>query len=210
MDHRRARSAGNVVRALLLLALIGCPSPTKPTVVANQPPPKNESHLLPDLPKHEPVDTQKFAGMVACARCHQANEEDLRDKRGRDVSPSTELAAGMMGLSARDPYFLAALRREIQANPGAKAQIEAICLRCHAPVGFAENAALTLDEVVRGASPAAILAREGVGCAGCHSLDPAAGVERVELRTDRVSFGAVQAPLVDAMVQMSNTKPVPS
>jgi hypothetical protein len=204
------------MKRVLLLVLAACPSPTKPSIVANKPAVVDESHLLPPLPKNEPVDTAKFAGVIVCARCHQANEHDMRDSRKRDVSPVTEVQAGMHMLSARDPYFLAALRREVDANPKAKAQIEAICLRCHAPVGFGESPAIALDDIVRGTAPAAILAREGVGCAGCHSLDPRTlGKEegftgQAPLRTDRISFGALPQPLEEAMLQMSRTKPVPS
>ncbi|MBA3503619.1 MAG: hypothetical protein H0T65_24870, partial [Deltaproteobacteria bacterium] len=192
----------------LLFFAVACSSPSKP-VPQKTPVPAEDARLLPALPKPEPVDTLKFAAVTVCVRCHQANEFDMRDSRKRDVSPVTELQAGMMSLSARDPYFLAALRREIDANPPAKAKIEAICLRCHAPVGFAE-APLTLEELTSGAAPNAILAREGVGCAGCHSLEPRALPAHVILRTDRVSFGALPAPLEDAMLQMSRTKPVGS
>jgi hypothetical protein len=170
--------------------------------------PHDESKLLAALPRSEAVDTKQFASVIVCARCHQANATDLRDRQHRDISPVTELQAGMMSLSARDPYFLAALRREIDAQPARKTEIEAICLRCHAPVGFTE-APLTIDDVERATTPAAHLAREGVGCHGCHALDPQAK-DAVVLRTDRVSFGSLPAPLVDAMVQMSNTRPVPS
>ena len=196
--------------------LVACSSPSRPVVVQNQPPPVDESRLLAPLPKPEPVDTQKFAAVTVCVRCHQANEVDMRDTKKRDVSPVTELQAGMMSLAARDPYFLAALRREIDANPAARVQIESICLRCHAPVGFTEQSTLTLDDLTRGATPAAILAREGVGCAGCHSLEPeqlgkeAGFTGRAALRTDRVSFGALPTPLEDAMLQMAKMKPVPS
>ena len=192
-------------RALILLA--ACASPARP-VVENRPPVVEDTLLAP-LPRSEPIDTAKFAGVTVCARCHQANDIDMRDSIRRDVSPVTELQAGMMSLSARDPYFLAALRREIQAQPGRKAEIEAICLRCHAPVGFAE-APLSIEDLVAGKSPQAVLAREGVGCAGCHSLDPAALPKDVVMRTDRVSYGALPKPLEEAMLQMSRTKPVPS
>lgn len=208
------------MRSLLLLALAACASPpARPPVVRHEAPPPvvaDDGTLLPALPRPEPVNTPRFAAVTVCVRCHQANETDMRDTQQRDVSPVTELGAGMMSLAARDPYFLAALRRELDANPGAKAQIEAICLRCHAPVGVAEQPALALADVTRGTTPAAALAREGVGCAGCHALDPAQlGVEagytgRAPLRTDRVAFGALPAPLADAMLQMSNTRPVPS
>lgn len=193
----------------LLALLAACSSPSRPVVEHRSPPPVIDETMLAPLPKSEPIDTVKFAGVTVCARCHQANDIDMRDSVRRDVSPVTELQAGMMSLSARDPYFLAALRREIDAAPARKAEIEAICLRCHAPVGFAE-APLSIEDLTGAKSPQALLAREGVGCAGCHSLDPAGLPNAVVMRTDRVSYGALPKPLEEAMLQMSRTKPVPS
>ncbi|HSK02828.1 MAG TPA: hypothetical protein VK932_16365, partial [Kofleriaceae bacterium] len=173
----------------------------------------SDAPVLGALPAPRAVNTERFAGVIVCDRCHTAGAEAMRDGRGRDISPVAEVRVSMMGLAARDPYYLAALAREIAANPGAKAQIEAICLRCHAPVGMAEaGGALTLGDLVAGAGDAAALGREGVGCAGCHALDPdGLGQERTlsrpALREDRISFGALEAPLAEAMVAMSKTRP---
>ncbi len=172
--------------------------------------------MLAALPKPEPLDTPRFASVVVCARCHTAGDKAMRDSRGRDISPLVDAQSGVMALSARDPYYLAALRRELAANPGAKRAIEQICTRCHAPVGFAESGGtLALDDLTAGKTPAAILGREGVACAGCHSLAPEGlGTEASfaghSLRIDRVSFGALSEPLAEAMLAMSKTRPVPS
>jgi hypothetical protein len=172
--------------------------------------------MLAALPKPQAVNTDHFASVIICDRCHTAGDRAMRDSKGVDISPVAEAQASMMALAARDPYYLAALRRELIANPGAKSQIETICIRCHAPVGFTESPALGLADLTTANSPAALLAREGVGCAGCHALAPdglgtdATFVGKGSLRTDRVSFGALPAPLAEAMVQMSKTMPVPS
>lgn len=169
---------------------------------------------LAALPAPRAVNTERFAGVLVCDRCHTAGQVAMRDSRGRDISPVAEVRASMMGLAARDPYYLAALEREVAANPGAASAIEAICLRCHAPVGATEaRGALTLGDLVAGEGDAAALGREGIGCAGCHALDPdGLGEERTlgrpALREDRISFGALPAPLAEAMVVMSNTRPV--
>src|SRR5688572_21972554 len=205
------------MRWCVVLVLAACGSPSVQT------PPKSSDDpaLLAALPKTEAVDTAKFAGVVVCDRCHTAGdvggatEKSMRNANGVDISPVTESLAGMMSLSARDPYYLAALRREIAANPSAKSTIEATCNRCHAPVGFAETGSLSLDDLVAGTSAGAQLGREGVGCAGCHSLEPEGlGEERSftgaqALRTDRVSYGLLAEPLAEAMMQMSKTKPAP-
>ena len=170
--------------------------------------------MLAALPAPRAVSTEWFAGVVVCDRCHTAGKVAMRDARGRDISPVAEVQVSMMGLAARDPYYLAALEREIAANSGARREIEAICLRCHAPVGMAEaRGALTLADVTAGAGDAAALAREGVGCAGCHALEPAGlgeeqTLSRPALREDRISFGALEAPLADAMLAMATTRPV--
>ena len=179
-----------------LLALAACGTPPAPAPLSHQAP------LLPGLPRPAAIDTASFTSMLVCERCHTANARSMRDVAGRDISPYTELQASMMGLAARDPYFLAAVRRELAARPGHAT--EGVCLKCHAPVGYAEDPRLTLDDVERGTTPAAALARDGAGCLGCHAMQDG------ELRRDRVAFGALPAPLADAMVVMSHTRPVPS
>ncbi|MBA2544740.1 MAG: hypothetical protein H0V17_34165 [Deltaproteobacteria bacterium] len=200
------------MKLVVWVALAAC----GPPAIKHVPPAGDDPLLLPPLPKPAPINTAQFASVVVCDRCHTAGAKAMRNAAGADISPVTEIQAGMMSLSARDPYFLAALRREIAANPGAKSAIESICMRCHAPVGFAEQPTISLDDLIGGTTPAAVLGREGVGCHGCHALEPATlGDEssftgRVALRGDRVSFGLLPEPLAEAMVQMSKTKPVPS
>ena len=189
--------------ALLALAACGTPPPA-PAPLSHSAP------LLPALPKPAAIDTVSFTSMVVCQRCHvaapggesAAGLPAMRDIKGRDISPYTELQSSMMGLAARDPYFLAAVRRELAYRPGH--ETEAVCLACHAPVGYAEDPALTLDELERGDRPAAALGRDGTGCLGCHAMQD--GV----LRRDRVAFGSLAQPLADAMLAMSKTRPVPS
>lgn len=200
------------MRLVVVAMLAACSPPPAPNKVA--PPVPRDDSLLAALPKPAPIDTVRFASVVVCDRCHTPGDQAMRATNGADISPVTELQAGMMGLAARDPYYLAALRREIDANPGAKVAIEATCNRCHAPIGFAEsNGALSLDDLVAGVSPAASLGRDGVGCAGCHGLEPdklgdASSFTGLQpLRTDRVSFGLLRQPLGEVMQQMSKHTP---
>jgi hypothetical protein len=209
-----------VALALIATPIAACGPPSAtPGTGAAKPGRDTDPALLAPLPKASAIDTDKFAGVGVCDRCHTAGDPDgstaktMRSSTGADISPVTEVLAGMMSLSARDPYYLAALRREIAANPGAKSTIEATCNRCHAPVGFAEAGKLSIEDLVAGTTDAAALGREGVGCAGCHSLDPdGLGEEKSftggqPLRVDRVSFGSLAEPLAEAMVQMSKTTP---
>ena len=180
----------------MILAACG---PT-PTSWQSAPPLSQSAPLLASLPKPAAVDTVSFTSMLVCERCHTPGVRAMRDVGGRDISPYGEFQTSMLSLSARDPYFLAAVRRELQHRPGHAT--EALCISCHAPVGYAEDPRLTLDDLEHGSSPAAALARDGVGCLGCHALEDGA------LRRDRVVFGVIAAPLVDAMVAMSKTTPV--
>jgi len=210
---------------VILLAVAACSSPApRPTTppptparpVATPPPAK-----VSGLPLARPVATDRFPGVVACVRCHTAGDHgQMRDTAGADISPVTDANGAMMALAARDPYFLAAFRRELAAAPASAAAIEDLCVRCHAPVGYAEAKAtggtLTLDDLVATDTPAAALGREGVGCAGCHAMAPdglgdeATLVGRAPLRTDRVAYGLQPEPLADAMVAMIKTTPIPS
>ena len=180
-----------------MLALVACGTPAPVPAPLSQ-----RAPMLAALPRPAAIDTVAFTSMLVCERCHVASARAMRDVAGRDISPYTELQSSMMGLAARDPYFLAAVRRERAARPGHAT--EAVCLQCHAPVGYAEDPALTLEDVERGTTPAAALARDGAGCLGCHAMQDGA------LRRDRVAFGLLREPLADAMLAMSKTRPVPS
>jgi hypothetical protein len=195
----------------LLIALVACSGPPP-----SSPKPAPGPAMLAALPVHEPIDTPSFTSVAPCARCHGPAEKAMRDAQGRDISPVTDSVATVMAMSARDPYYLAAFRRELLANPGAAAAITATCIRCHAPVGFHEDPRLTLDDLEHGKSKAAALGREGTGCAGCHAQPPEGlGTEgsftgRAELRKDRVAFGALARPEKEAMVTMVRTTPMRS
>lgn len=164
------------------------------------------------LPVAVATNTTEFAGVQVCTRCHSASATVMRDNRGRDISPIGEWQVSMMGLAARDPYFLAALAREQRVRPAQREAIDDLCLRCHAPVGHAAarlaGQRLALADVLTNAAPYAALAREGVTCVGCHAALPDGLGERssfngaLTLRTDRVVFGMLAAPMIAAMEQM--------
>ncbi len=197
---------------LAAVLLIACSAPPRSEPV---PPAPAQATALAALPKQAPIDTAHFTGVTVCVRCHTAGDTAMRDPAGHDISPVIDAQSSLMGLSARDPYFLAALRRELDANPAGHAVIEALCLRCHAPVGFAESPAIGLADVEHAATKAAALARDGIACLGCHALAPdglgddATFTGLAALRTDRVTFGALPEPLAEAMVTMSKTTPLP-
>lgn len=85
----------------------------------------------------------------------------------------------MMANSARDPYWQAAVRREITDRPDAAGVIENTCSRCHMPmasvVARAERGAgaVFANLPVGGSvAPEAALAADGVSCAACHQIAP--------------------------------------
>ena len=91
-----------------------------------------------------------------------------------------------MANSARDPYWHAAVRREVLDHPAAQAAIEDKCSTCHMPMArFDAAAAGGQGEVFANLAPAApqhALAADGVSCTVCHQI-AADGLRRArELR----------------------------
>jgi len=108
-----------------------------------------------------------------CLACHKG----VSTSDGTDVSIGYEWRASMMANSARDPYWQAAVRREITEYPEAAVTIEATCSRCHMPMA---NVAAQADgsagqvfanlPIGAGEGPYAALASDGVSCATCHQI----------------------------------------
>ncbi len=108
-----------------------------------------------------------------CMACHNG----LRTPSGEDVSIGASWRASMMANSSRDPYWQAAVRREVIDHPTASSAIEDECATCHMPMSRTE-ARMTggegevfehlpvLDE--RGRQDR--LAHDGVACSLCHQI----------------------------------------
>jgi hypothetical protein len=114
-----------------------------------------------------------FATSEACMACHNG----LIAPDGEDISIGTSWRATMMANSARDPYWQAAVRREVTDHPSASAAIQNECSRCHMPMATHEaNLAGQNGEVFarlpafRGAARADVLAADGVSCTTCHQI----------------------------------------
>lgn len=117
-----------------------------------------------------------FATSKECALCHANSPRAgaMRDERGAPIAPHGHWRSSMMGTSSRDPLWRAAVAAEIEATPSRRAEIEAACLRCHAPLAWAEAArageappglAVLEEESHRGE-----LARDGASCTLCHRI----------------------------------------
>ena len=122
-----------------------------------------DPHDRPFLTSHE------------CLACHNG----LTSASGEDVSIGTAWRGSMMANSSRDPYWQAAVRREIADHPSAREHIEDECSACHMPMSttMARSAGRTgavFAHLPAGASVTEMdrLAADGVSCTLCHQIGP--------------------------------------
>ena len=118
-----------------------------------------------------------FVTSDRCIACHN----NLRTPSGDDVSIGFAWRSTIMANSARDPYWHAAVRREVTDHPRAQAAIEDKCSTCHMPMARFDAAAAGGSGEVFANLPAAehALAADGVSCTVCHQIG-AAGLGRHE------------------------------
>ena len=128
-------------------------------------------------PRH--VESGVFATPDLCADCHSnaAGATAMRTADGTGVSPYDLQHGSMMANAARDPLFWAVLSAELDAAPSLTAEVEATCLRCHAPMAVHQAAldGTTLPsaaELRQGTDSTTALGREGVSCTTCHRISP--------------------------------------
>ena len=184
-DPRSGRSA--MTLALLLLAA-GCtaggisptssPGPLRPTRTA---PPSATPANTPTVAPAEggtagralpPDHGLYFAASGSCAVCH----ENLTDDGGADVSIGAEWRGSLMANSARDPYWQASVRAEIEAQPELRETIEEICGRCHTPMAHftatarQSSTAILDDGFADPENDLHVLAMDGVSCSLCHQI----------------------------------------
>jgi len=144
---------------LVAIALYAAPaSPRHATLVPSQ--------------KHA-EDSDLFQSSDRCLPCHNG----VMNSQGEDISISAEWRSSMMANSVRDPYWQAAVRREILDHPEAQEEIEDECSICHMPMTtFAARKAggkgrifpyLPVDAA---ATDEAALAADGVSCSVCHQM----------------------------------------
>jgi hypothetical protein len=140
------------------------------------------------------VNASTFAVSSECLACHN----NLIAPAGEDVSIGASWRGSIMANSARDPYVLASVRREILDHPSLRAEIEDECATCHMPA--AQKAAQAAGghgrvfphgEDLR--SALAALARDGVSCTVCHQIS----AERLGSRESFNGNFLVAAPLAN-------------
>ena len=152
-----------------------------------------------------------------CLACHNGITTTL----GEDGSIGFAWRASIMANAARDPYWQAAVRREITDHPDASPDIQDECAACHMPMSrFEARAAGRKGEIFShlgggpqkdGADPLAI---DGVSCSLCHQLHNAGpGLEHNgEFRIDtarpwgeRLVLGPYDIPAPRARIMHSAT-----
>ncbi|MDF1702126.1 MAG: multiheme c-type cytochrome [Planctomycetota bacterium] len=174
---------------------------------------EDEPKGLPDGPtwgrgRFQPTASNVlYATADGCALCHSAAPEAtaLRSDTGDDVSPYGLWQATMMANAYRDPYWRAQVASEGLAAPEKKAEIEALCLRCHGPMAHhtARIAGEPVPSIADGASDP--LAVDGVSCTVCHQVQ-AEGLGTAErfdgqldIRPGRVIYGPYADPVAMPM-----------
>ncbi len=123
----------------------------------------------------DPSRSGLFVTADTCMVCHN----NLTSPAGEDVSIGADWRASMMANSSRDPYWQAAVRRELMDFPGAREAIEDECSICHMPMTtFAARAAGAKGRIfrhlpIRRADDAdGAFAADGVSCSVCHQIQP--------------------------------------
>lgn len=114
-----------------------------------------------------------FQTAEACMSCHN----NLIAPSGEDVSFGISWRASMMANSARDPYWHAAVRREVMDHPESQAIIENECATCHMPMAHYQanangNMVSVFDNLPAGNAVTTqnLLAIDGVSCTTCHQI----------------------------------------
>jgi hypothetical protein len=117
--------------------------------------------------------TSLFRTSDACMACHNG----LSTPKGEDISIGFAWRSSMMGNAGRDPYWMAAVRREITEHPSQRAVIEDECSACHLPMTRfhavqAGGKGQVFANIHSGASagPMQLLAQDGVSCTLCHQI----------------------------------------
>jgi hypothetical protein len=121
--------------------------------------------------------TSIFLGSHHCSKCH----DDLTDDAGNDVSISVNWRSTMMANSAKDPFWQAKVKSEVQRNPALAKEIEKKCIRCHMPMAWIQASAQKkqyklvgvnslLDELLDPNFKLHEAAMDGVSCSLCHQI----------------------------------------
>lgn len=122
------------------------------------------------------AEPELFPTSDRCAACHNG----LTTRAGADVSIDLAWRASIMAHSSRDPYWEAAVSREIADHLAVRAAVEDECATCHMPMSRYEAHAAGRQGAVfahlpfgPGGGAEGRLAEDGVSCALCHGIEEA-------------------------------------
>jgi hypothetical protein len=127
-----------------------------------------------------------------CLACHNG----MTTPAGEDVSIGVAWRASIMANSSRDPYWQAAVRREVMDHPTRQKDIENECAICHMPmarvVAQAAGRQTPVFELLKADSSSEDhqLAADGVSCTLCHQIGP----ERLGTRESFTGGFVLSAP----------------
>jgi hypothetical protein len=164
--------------ALLVLLFVGwtglltaAPAPQEPQEPQNPPLGAGPPWRGPRRPS---AHNEVFATADGCAMCHSAaaRATAMRSATGEDVSPHALWQASVMANSFRDPYWRAQVAKEIAADGDRAEEVQALCLRCHAPMLHHSRRLAGQGPVAVAAAATDALARDGVSCTVCHQIQP--------------------------------------
>lgn len=122
------------------------------------------------------VSLAELTGLLTSDRC-MACHNGMTTSEGEPLSFGVDWRTSMMANSARDPYWKAAVRREVTDHPQAASHIESECSRCHLPIASETAHRLgTYGDVFETlADPTSLIfqaASDGVSCTACHRIEP--------------------------------------
>jgi hypothetical protein len=175
--------------AVFALVVIGCATPPpQATSIPTQAPPTRTpppsatpiatATEVPGVAENQQAaqltnaQNDLFSGSGACAICHT----NLADESGNDVSIDSSWRSTIMANSARDPYWQASVRAEVQRTPQRAAEIQGACATCHMPMArvSAQVAGIpsgVLDDgFMNPGNSLHELAMDGVSCTLCHQI----------------------------------------
>lgn len=121
--------------------------------------------------------TSNFVGSHHCSKCH----DDLENAAGNDVSISGNWRSTMMANAAKDPFWQAKVKSEIQRNPDLAKEIEKKCISCHMPMAWTQAGVQKkqfkligvnsiLDEFLDQNFKLHEAAMDGISCSLCHQI----------------------------------------
>jgi hypothetical protein len=159
----------------------------------------------------QPINYERFVTSAACSMCHSNHESAtaMRDTQNRELGPFNLWQGTMMANSARDPLWIAAVSAEVAQTPTRGVEIEAKCMRCHAPMASVTARAAdrqpAMADLFDEGSGASIVGLDGVACAVCHQIQKRGlGTDRTfggefEIGTDRIIYGPHENPATGPM-----------